>query len=46
MDDRGGWSKPFRSGLRLAHVSVTLSWGSKADFIAACDGMSNPAPER
>jgi len=44
MDDRGAWSKTFRSGLRLEHASVTLNWGSKADFIAACDSMSNPTP--
>ena len=42
MEDRGAWSKPFRSGLRLEHASVTLNWGSKADFNAACDRMSNP----
>ncbi len=43
LDDRGAWSKAFRSGLRLEHASVTLSWGSKADFDAACDTMNNPA---
>jgi len=43
LDDRGAWSKAFRSGLRIEHASVTLSWGSKADFDAACNTMSNPA---
>lgn len=46
MDDRGEWSAPFRSGLRVEHASVTLGSGSKADFNAACASMSNPTPAR
>lgn len=36
MDDRGGWSAPFRSGLKITHASLTLKRGSKSDFTAAC----------
>lgn len=36
MNDRGEWSSPFRSGLKLKNASVTLRWGSKSDFDAAC----------
>lgn len=36
MDDRGGWSKPFRSGLRMEHASVTLHWSVFWTCKAAC----------
>ncbi|MGH9735336.1 MAG: hypothetical protein ACRD8A_12195 [Candidatus Acidiferrales bacterium] len=36
MNDRRAWSSPFRSGLKLKDASVTLRWGSKSDFDAAC----------
>jgi hypothetical protein len=36
MDDRGEWSKTFRSGLRIEHASLTLRSGSKSEFDAAC----------
>ena len=44
MDDRGEWSERFRSGLRVEHASVTLEWGRKADFNAACASMTSLAP--
>lgn len=40
MDDRGEWSAPFRSGLKIKHAAVTLTWGTKSDFEAAC--VANP----
>ena len=46
MDDRGEWSERFRSGLRVEHASVTLEWGSKADFNAACASMTSLATGR
>ena len=46
MDDRGEWSERFRSGLRVEHASVTLEWGRKADFNAACASMTSLAPGR
>ncbi len=46
MNDRGEWSAPFRSGLRIEHASVTLESGSKADFNAACASMSNSRADR
>jgi hypothetical protein len=39
MNDRGAWSHSFRSGLRIQKASVTLTWGSKSDFEAACASM-------
>jgi hypothetical protein len=36
MNERGEWSLPFRSGLRIKNASVTLRSGSKAEFNAAC----------
>lgn len=36
MNDRGAWSPPFRSGMTLKNASVTLKWGSKAEYDAAC----------
>lgn len=36
MNDRGEWSEPFRSGLKIKNASVTLRSGSKSDFDAAC----------
>jgi hypothetical protein len=44
MNDRGEWSTPFHSSLRIEHASVTLEPGSKADFNAACASMSSPTP--
>lgn len=46
MDDRGEWSERFRSGLRVEHASVTLEWGRKADFNAACARMTSLATGR
>ncbi|MCU1249636.1 MAG: hypothetical protein JWQ49_2665 [Edaphobacter sp.] len=46
MDDRGEWSKKIRSGLRVEHASVSLEWGGKADFDAACASMTSLAPGR
>jgi hypothetical protein len=46
MDDRGESSERFRSGLRVEHASVTLEWGGKADFDAACASMTSLAPGR
>ncbi len=46
MNDRGEWSAPFRSGLRIEHASVTFGPGSKADFNAACASMNSPRQER
>lgn len=40
MNDRGEWSSPFRSGLKVKHASVTLTWGTKSDFEAACAANS------
>jgi len=40
MDDRGEWSAPFRSGLKIKHASLTLRPGSKSDFDAACAATS------
>jgi hypothetical protein len=36
MDDRGGYSTTFRSGLRPEHASVTFDWGSYSDFKPMC----------
>jgi hypothetical protein len=39
MDERGDHGElgaPFRSGLRIDHASVTLSWGSYSDFKELC----------
>ncbi len=44
MDDRGRWSAPFRSGLKIERASVTLDWGSYSDFKAACANTANPSP--
>ena len=46
MDGRGESSERFRSGLRVEHASVTLEWGRKADFNAACASMTSLATER
>lgn len=40
MNDRGSWSAPFRSGLKIKNASLTLNWGSKADYDAACGAKS------
>jgi hypothetical protein len=40
MNDRGEWSSPFRSGLRVKNASVTLTSGSKSEFDAACAATS------
>jgi hypothetical protein len=40
MDDRGEWSAPFRSGLKIGHASVNLTWGTKSDFEKACAVVS------
>ncbi|MBZ5680512.1 MAG: hypothetical protein LAO24_10435 [Acidobacteriia bacterium] len=45
MDDRGEWSAPFRSGLKIKHASVTLRPGSKSEFNAACAATSNFAQQ-
>jgi hypothetical protein len=36
MTDRGAWSSPFRSGLRIEHASVTLHWDPFLTCQAAC----------
>lgn len=36
MNDRGAWSSPFRSGLRIEHASVSLQWTGAWNFKAAC----------
>jgi len=36
MNDRGRYSNPFRSGLKIEHASVTLNWTSYSDFKAEC----------
>lgn len=41
MDDRGAWSHPFRSGLRIEHASVTLHWNSFWTCKAACASVTN-----
>ena len=41
MDDRGEWSAPFRSGLKMKHASVTLRPGSTSEFNAACALTNN-----
>jgi hypothetical protein len=46
MNDRGLWSKRFRSGVRIEHASVTLESGSTADFNAACASMTSLPPDR
>jgi hypothetical protein len=46
MDGRGESSARFRSGLKVEHASVTLEWGGKADFDAACASMTSLAPGR
>jgi hypothetical protein len=40
MNDRGEWSSPFRSGLRVKKASVTLTSGSESAFDAACAAAS------
>jgi hypothetical protein len=40
MNDRGEWSSPFRSGLKVKNASVTLTSGSKSEFDAACAATS------
>lgn len=45
MNDRGAWSKRFRSGLKIEHASVTLEAGSRADFDAACATMTSLTPK-
>jgi len=46
MNDRGAWSSPFRSGLRIEHASVTLKGGSKSEFEAACASTTDYALRR
>lgn len=41
MEDRGEWSAPFRSGLKITHASVALKQGNKSEFNAACAATSN-----
>jgi hypothetical protein len=43
LDDRGEWSHKFRSGLKIEHASVSLKWGNKAEFDAACANGANHA---
>jgi hypothetical protein len=43
MDDRGRYSSPLRSGLRVEHGSVTFSWGGYRDFQAVCDSAATYA---
>lgn len=45
MTDRDEWSKTFRSGLKIEHASVTLKWGSKSEFEAACAGAASSAAQ-
>jgi hypothetical protein len=40
MNDRGEWSRPFRSGLKIKNASVTLKSGSKSEFNVACAATS------
>jgi len=41
MEDRGNWSRPFRSGLRIEHASVTLHWDPYLTCKSACAGVVN-----
>jgi len=43
MDDRNETSRNFSFGFKVEHASVTLDWGSFADFKAACAASGNPA---
>ncbi len=36
LDDRGAWSKSFRSGLRIEQASLTLRWNPFWTCSAAC----------
>jgi hypothetical protein len=40
MEDRGNWSRAFRSGLRIEHASVTLHWNTFWTCKAACESAS------
>jgi hypothetical protein len=46
MDDRNEWSRPFRSGLKIKHASLTLRPGSKSEFDVACAATSNSAHQQ
>jgi hypothetical protein len=41
MEDRGQPASPFRSGLKIEHASVTLDWGSEAEFKRMCAGADS-----
>ena len=45
VDDRGAWSAPFRSQLRINHASLTLKPGSKSEFDTACAATSDMAQQ-
>jgi hypothetical protein len=41
MDDRNEWSRPFRSGMKIKHASLTLEPGSESEFDDACAATRN-----
>ncbi len=45
MNDRGRYSGPFRSGVKIERASVTFDWGRYADFKAMCASTTN-SPSR
>lgn len=46
MEDRGAWSHPFRSGLRIEHASVRLRWrpfwNCRTECASATPGKARP----
>jgi len=46
MNDRGGWSRAFRSGLRIEQASVTLHWSMFWTCKAACADTASPPAHR
>jgi hypothetical protein len=46
MDDRGRYSSPFSSGVKIEHPSVALDWGSYSDFKTLCASTTNSRPGR
>jgi hypothetical protein len=46
MDDRGRYSSPFSSGVKIEHPSVALDWGSYSDFKTLCASATNSRPGR
>ncbi len=46
LDDRGSWSRPFRSGLRIERASVTLHWSPYWTCKSACAGASGLVSRR